>query len=349
MFCQLGQGRPSTADIPHARKRSAMSGTLTKVRHPGRVAWFAAVAVVLAGCQSESADTDLSPIVTTRASAAAAYGPAGAFDVGGHKLDLICRGAGTPTIVFENGLGDTSTTWSVPDGLDVVRIADSFPSVRTCVYTRLNLGRSDHVKGTHTGADSVRDLHTLLDVAKVPGPYLLVGHSFGGLLALMYAATHPADVVGLVLLDPTLNNSAATDALFSAADLAEWTAAIAMSPEKADVNVTLEQAAPLMPKVPNVPVLLLISAPAGAPPSWSAAKTERIFTAISKDRQGLVDALPQGELRRVDTGHYIHRDEPQLGQGVTTLGVSRGPPAARRVPPTNRGAVHGIRVEAARS
>ena len=284
---------------------SAMSGTVTKVRHPGRVAWFAALAMVLAGCQSESADTDPS-------SAAAAYGPAGAFDVGGHNLDLVCRGSGTPTIVFENGLGDRSTTWSVPDGLDVIRIADSFPSVRTCVYNRLNVGRSDHVKGTHTGADSVQDLHTLLDVAKVPGPYLLVGHSFGGLLALMYAATHPADVVGLVLLDPTLDYSAATDALFSATDLAEWTAAIAMSPEKVDVDVTVEQAAPLMPKLPNVPVLLLISAPAGGPPSWSAAKTERIFEAISKDQQEFVDALPQGELRQVDTGHYIHRDDPRL-------------------------------------
>jgi hypothetical protein len=79
------------------------------------------------------------------------------------------------------------------------------------------------------------------------------------------------------------DNSAATDALFSAADLAECTAETAMSPEKADVDATLEQAAPIMPKVPNVPVLLLISAPTGGPPSWSAAKAERIFTAISKD------------------------------------------------------------------
>jgi len=55
----------------------------------------------------------------------------------------------------------------------------------------VNVGRSDRVRGRHTGADSVNDLHTLLDVAAVPGPYLLVGFSFGGLLAIMYGATYP--------------------------------------------------------------------------------------------------------------------------------------------------------------
>ena len=76
--------------------------------------------------------------------------------------------------------------------------------VRVCTYDRLNVGRSDRATGRHTGADSVRDLHALLDAAAVPEPYLLVGFSFGGLLAIMYAGTYPDQVMGMVSLDGSL-------------------------------------------------------------------------------------------------------------------------------------------------
>jgi pimeloyl-ACP methyl ester carboxylesterase len=275
-----------------------MSGTATKLRHPMTVVWYAAMAVVLAGCQSGSAKPT-PPSTSTPASAAASTVPvSGSFDVGGHKLYLSCRGTGSPTIVFESGVGNNHAGWrSIPYSL---------PS-RTCVYARVNVSPSDQVTARHTGADSVQDLHTLLDVAAVPGPYLLVGHSFGGLLSVMYAGTYPADVVGLVLLDPTLPDSDEIDKLLPEAERAAWIAEVAKNPEKVDFLETLEQAKPLVPKIPDIPVLFLAATHQEGP-----VQAEKIIAAVRKAQQRFVDALPQGELRRVDTGHFIHRDAPQL-------------------------------------
>jgi pimeloyl-ACP methyl ester carboxylesterase len=275
-----------------------MSGTATRVCHPMTMVWCVAMAVVLAGCQSGSAGPT-PPGTSTAGSAAAATVPiSGLFDVGGHKLYLSCRGTGSPTIVFESGMENNHATWrSIPYSL---------PS-RTCVYARVNVSPSDRVAARHTGADSVLELHTLLDVAAVPGPYLLVGHSFGGLLAVMYAGTYPADVVGLVLLDPTLPDSDEVDKLLPEADRAAFIAEIAKKTEKVDFFETLEQAKPLVAKIPDIPVLFLASTRQEGP-----VQAEKIVAAGRKAQQRFVDALPQGELRRVDTGHFIQQDAPQL-------------------------------------
>ena len=85
------------------------------------------------------------------------------FDAGGHKLHLRCQGkgsSGSPTVVYLHGLGG--------DGSDVDSINTLLAGqVRVCTYDRLNVGRSDRATGRHTGADSVRDLHALLDAAAV--------------------------------------------------------------------------------------------------------------------------------------------------------------------------------------
>ena len=75
---------------------------------------------------------------------------------------------------------------------------------RVCTYDRLNVGRSDTVPGRHTGSGSVRDLDALLDAAGVPPPYVLIGFSFGGLLASMYAGAHPDQVAGLMSIHGSL-------------------------------------------------------------------------------------------------------------------------------------------------
>jgi pimeloyl-ACP methyl ester carboxylesterase len=108
--------------------------------------------------------------------------------------------------VYLHGLGG--------DGSDVTSINTPLASqARICTYDRVNVGRSDRVTGHHTGADSVRDLHALLDAAGVPGPYLLVGFSFGGLLAIMYAGTYPDQVTGMVSLDGSLPTDDEVDQL----------------------------------------------------------------------------------------------------------------------------------------
>ena len=122
--------------------------------------------------------------------------PGQLIDVGGHRLHLHCTGSGSPTVVLEPGLGGASSDlgWIAPA---VAR--DS----RVCVYDRAGRGWSDAADGPHDGAHIAADLHTLLDRAHVPGPYVLAGHSFGGLYVLSFAAQFPDQVAGMVLLDST--------------------------------------------------------------------------------------------------------------------------------------------------
>ena len=122
--------------------------------------------------------------------------PGQLIDVGGHRLHLHCTGSGSPTVVLEPGLGAASSDlgWIAPA---VAR------DTTVCVYDRAGRGWSDAADGPQDGAHIAADLHTLLDRAHVPGPYVLAGHSFGGLYVLSFAAQFPDQVAGLVLLDST--------------------------------------------------------------------------------------------------------------------------------------------------
>jgi len=128
---------------------------------------------------------------------ATAYPPPGQLiDVGGHRLHLNCTGSGSPTVVLEPGLGEVSSAmgWIAP-----VVARDT----RVCVYDRAGRGWSDPADGPQDAVQTITDLHTLLDHAHIPGPYVLAGHSFGGLYILTFAATYPDQVAGMVLLDST--------------------------------------------------------------------------------------------------------------------------------------------------
>jgi pimeloyl-ACP methyl ester carboxylesterase len=122
--------------------------------------------------------------------------PGQLIDVGGHRLHLHCTGSGSPTVVLEPGGGAASSDlgWIAPA---VAR------DTRVCVYDRAGRGWSDAAVGPQDGAHIAADLHTLLARADVPGPYVLAGHSFGGLYILSFAAQFPNDVAGMVLLDST--------------------------------------------------------------------------------------------------------------------------------------------------
>jgi alpha-beta hydrolase superfamily lysophospholipase len=118
------------------------------------------------------------------------------IDVGGHRLYLNCTGSGSPTVVLEPGAGMMSSElgWIAPA---VAR------DTRVCVYDRAGRGWSDPANNVQDGAQIAADLHTMLQRGNVPGPYVLAGHSFGGLYALTLAARYPEDVAGLVLVDST--------------------------------------------------------------------------------------------------------------------------------------------------
>jgi pimeloyl-ACP methyl ester carboxylesterase len=128
--------------------------------------------------------------------------PGRLIDVGGHRLHLSCTGAGTPTVVLEPGAGEMSSNlgWIAPA---VAR------DTRVCVYDRAGRGWSEPADSAQDGAQIATDLHTLLQRGHVPGPYVLAGHSFGGLYVLTFAARYPDEVAGMVLVDSTAPASAA--------------------------------------------------------------------------------------------------------------------------------------------
>lgn len=119
-------------------------------------------------------------------------------DIGGRKLQLKTVGSGSPTVVIEAGMGEPpieSGTWK-----KVIKAISA--SNRVVWYDRAGLGKSDPAtKQPRTSCDVATDLHALLTKAGLPGPYVLVGHSYGGIHHRMFAHLYPDEVAALVLVD----------------------------------------------------------------------------------------------------------------------------------------------------
>ncbi len=123
------------------------------------------------------------------------YPPPGQMvDIGGHRLHLYCMGQGSPTVVLEAAAPGWSLYWSTvqPKVAQVTRV---------CTYDRAGLGWSERGPLPRTGRRLAHELHQLLTRADIPGPYILVGHSFGGFVTRLYRKEHPRDIVGMVLVD----------------------------------------------------------------------------------------------------------------------------------------------------
>jgi pimeloyl-ACP methyl ester carboxylesterase len=123
--------------------------------------------------------------------------PGHLVDLGTHRLHLLDNGRGSQTIVFESGVMSTVLCWQgIQDEL-----AKSFRVVR---YDRAGLGWSDVGPFPRNADRIVDELHALLERAAIPPPYLLVGHSFGGLTMPLFASRFPSEVAGMVLVDPVV-------------------------------------------------------------------------------------------------------------------------------------------------
>lgn len=120
--------------------------------------------------------------------------PGQSYDVGGYRLHLHCTGFGSPTVLLVGGLGERSSAWRW--------VAEAIgPDTRVCAYDRAGQGWSQDAPVSEDGLQVAADLHALLGRAQVDDPYVLAGHSIGGVYALDFAARYPIDVAGLVLVD----------------------------------------------------------------------------------------------------------------------------------------------------
>jgi len=237
----------------------------------------------------------------------------GLVDIGGRRLYLSCRGSGGPTVVLESAEGDAAAPW-----FGVESAVAGF--TRVCSYDRANVfaGASDPVPAPRTAADAVADLHALLGTAEVPGPYVLVGHTLGGLFAQLYASTHPAQVAGLVLVDSSHEEQdARLEALLPAEVWAELQERVAASPplEPLDVPASYAQmraarvAAPLRPMPLTVLADVRPPDPAEFPEGWPLAAIVQALFDLQRD---LAARVPGGELISTEAGNYIHQTEPDL-------------------------------------
>jgi pimeloyl-ACP methyl ester carboxylesterase len=247
-----------------------------------------------------------------------ATGPySGRFDIGGRKLFLHCTGSGSPTVVFEGGL---TTDW-VEMQNRVARFT------RACSYDPANglWGRSDPAPTPRTAEDVVADLHALLAAANVPGPYVLAGHSDGGLFVQLYASKHPDEVAGLVLIDAVHKDYYArrTALLKKLLPPAAWKVTMRqlrarvpalVDPEQIDMETSLAQtraalsAAPLRP----MPLFVLTRGRVDQPdpdPRINAAD-EHLWQTLQDELAALVPNSKHIIAKR--SGHEIQHDQPEL-------------------------------------
>ena len=114
----------------------------------------------------------------------------------GRNLAFRCTGSGSPTVILEGGWAAPSLAWS--------RVQRLIAGVRVCSYDRAGLGLSDPGPNPRDGTAIARDLDEALRAAKIAAPFVMVGHSAGGLYVRAFADRRPADVVGMVLVDPSV-------------------------------------------------------------------------------------------------------------------------------------------------
>lgn len=219
-------------------------------------------------------------------------------DVGGHRLYVNCTGSGSPTVVLEAGLWQTSSYWG--------RIATAVAAdTRVCVYDRAGRGQSEPASGPQDGIAIAADLHTLLAGAHENGPYLLVGHSSGGVYVRIFASEYPDEVAGMVLLDaqpvealtrlpnyPSFyNGTRIVSALFpSLARLGVSRTAFArsMRDEFAELSTALQQGAALI-SIGDRP-LIVVTAVAEAEDGWLPLQDEMVTLSTNSVHRLLPDA-----------------------------------------------------------
>jgi len=256
-----------------------------------------------------------------------ASNPGGLVDIGGgRKIYIKCRGTGSPTVVLISGTRGAHDDWTDlidpknPVGATKPGESAVFPQVskftQVCAYDRPGTTRNDNtvtastpVRQPTTAQQGVADLHALLIAAREPGPYILVGHSWGGLIARLFASTYPDQVSGLVLIDP------ASEFLKSSLTPTQWATYIEatknlMEPnglEAPDHVRTLELLRDT-PQVRPMPVAVLTSDKrfdfgAGGAETWPAWRT-------AQDR--LAKILNAKHVSNTNSGHVIQMEQPQL-------------------------------------
>lgn len=224
------------------------------------------------------------------------------------KFNTLIKGTGSPTIIFESGLGTPLNNW---DSIQT-RISDNY---KTISYDRKGIGQSPATDNPRTIENLVNDLDILIRQNKIDGPIILVGHSLGGHIVRKYQQSYPSKVIGLFLIDPT--NEYVYEEVFKQ-----------MSPESADSMKTawdnsykkqpigvynewkeVYNIDKIMRKYPlptSIPITILVSYQGN---NFNTEKNIQIRKMLSSDWKR--DKPNVKILNTTNSGHYIHLGEPE--------------------------------------
>jgi len=256
------------------------------------------------------------------------------IDIGGRRLAVTCAGAGSPPVILETGLGAESDEWAIVQ-------RETSAVARVMRYDRANRGASDRVAGPRTALDMIEDLRTLVRVSQIEGPYILVGHSFGGLLVRLYAHRYSEEVAGIVLVDAMHEDQFDVfGPLFPPADRSEpaeltrtrtfwqggWRSPEATT-ERIDFISSIRQAREVT-SLGDIPLHVII---AGGflnqplvPPEFRERLQER-WEALQ--RQFLNLSTRATYSLALSSGHFVQRDAPQIvSDAIKDSLASRRPP-----------------------
>ena len=229
----------------------------------------------------------------------------------GERVHVRCVGEGDTTVVLIAGFGGDSTGWALVEPTIAAR-------ARVCSYDRPGTGTSDPATSTGTFSTQAMDLHDLLGMVGEPGPYLVVGHSFGGAVAVTFASLFADEVAGLVLIDasPTTWPDAVcaipddgSDATATLGGLCGMFAPTGNS-EHLDAVAAFAEAAQLGP-LGSLPMAVITAARRELPADLAAAHVDRLNEVWNLGQQAWAAMSSTSHLVSVEhTSHHIEIDQP---------------------------------------
>ena len=226
------------------------------------------------------------------------------IDIGGYSLNVNCYGKGTPTVIFESGLGDDNEVWTLVQ-------PEISKNTRTFSYDRAGLGNSDTGDLPRTNLDQVHELHTVLNKAKVKAPYILVAHSIGGYNARLFAGTYPKEVSGIIFVDCSHENQFEDRVKGSSSKEIEIAKSQLIGAEQTfdELLISENQVKKIRKKdaLRNIPIVVLTSGHKG---DKSSILTEEIWLNYQNDLVSLSDYSKH--LIVEDSSHYTQKDKPQV-------------------------------------
>lgn len=257
----------------------------------------ALVVVMSAGLASCDGDPLEAPSPSVSGGAVSSPEPSGGrADVGGYELAYECRGEGEPTVVLEAGLGAAGTT-------EFFGFLDQVSAVtRACTYDRAGTGVSDdrpHGAGVVTAGLMADELHRLLTAVGIEPPFVLVGHSYGGMPVRAYEGAYPEEVAGMVLIDVS---SEPEVPVYERLDAGPWID----DADRIDIHATVRE----LRAAGDVGDTPLIVVTAGiiedewlATVPQLAARAQTRLAGLSSNAIHVVAA---------DSGHFVHEEEPDI-------------------------------------